>query len=84
MATVQLTQEAAEQLERLPKTIHARMNRLRERLEKWPSVSGAKALSGNLTGWYRLRTGDYRLRFRVQGETVIIDKVGHRREFYEE
>lgn len=84
MAMVQLTQEAAEQLERLPKTIHARMNRLRERLEHWPKVSGVKALSGNLAGWYRVRTRDYRLRFRVRGESLIIDKIGHRSEFYED
>jgi hypothetical protein len=31
-----------------------------------------------------MRTGDYRLRFRVQGETIIVDKSGHRSEFYED
>ncbi len=82
MATVRMTIEAAEQLERLPEAIHARMNRLRERLEDWPAVSGVKRLSGNLAGWYRLRTGDYRLRFRVQGDEIIVDKIGHRRDFY--
>jgi mRNA-degrading endonuclease RelE of RelBE toxin-antitoxin system len=46
--------------------------------------SGVKALSGNLAGGYRLRTGDYRERFRVEGETIIVDKIGHRREFYED
>ena len=65
-------------------TIKGRVSRLRERLANWPEVSGPKALSGNLAGWYRLRTGDYRLRFRVQGETIIVDKIGHRREFYED
>ena len=84
MATVDLTPEAAKQLERLPKAIHARMNRLRERLEDWPDVGGVKALAGELRGWYRLRTGAYRLRFRVQGETVTFDKVGHRKDFYED
>jgi len=29
---------------------------LLERLEKWPNVSGAKPLRGNLAGRYRLRT----------------------------
>jgi len=84
MATVELTPEAAEQFDRLPVTIKDRVSRLRERLANWPEVSGPKALSGNLAGWYRLRTGDYRLRFRVQGETIIVDKIGHRREFYED
>ena len=84
MATVVLGQEAARQFDRLPVAIRARVNRLRERLAHWPRVSGVKALSGNLAGWYRLRTGDYRVRFRVEGETIIVDKIGHRREFYED
>jgi mRNA interferase RelE/StbE len=84
MATVTITAEAHQEAERLPVVIRTRIYRLLQRLTKWPEVSGAKALSGNLAGWYRLRTGDYRLRFRVEGETVIVDKIGHRREFYED
>ena len=84
MATVELTPEAAQQFDRLPRVIRARVNRLRARLERWPEVSGAKPLSGNLAGWYRLRTGDYRLRFSVEGENVIVDQIGHRKEFYED
>jgi mRNA-degrading endonuclease RelE of RelBE toxin-antitoxin system len=30
------------------------------------------------------RTGDYRVRFRVKGENVIVDKIGHRSDFYDE
>jgi mRNA-degrading endonuclease RelE of RelBE toxin-antitoxin system len=63
--------------------IHGRVLRLLERLEKWPNVSGAKALSGNLAGWYRLRTGDYRVRFFIREGTVMVDQIGHRKEFYE-
>jgi mRNA interferase RelE/StbE len=83
VATVSLTPAAAEQLDGLPKAIHARVDCLLERLQKWPAV-GAKPLSGNLAGWYRLRTGDYRLRFRVQGNAVIVEKIGHRSDFYDE
>jgi mRNA interferase RelE/StbE len=82
MATVILTAEADEQAARLPNVIHGRVIKLVKRLGNWPAVSGVKPLSGDLAGWYRLRTGDYRVRFRVKGETVIVDKIGHRREFY--
>jgi mRNA-degrading endonuclease RelE of RelBE toxin-antitoxin system len=68
MATVQITPEAEEQARRLPKEIRRRIMKMVERLESWPNVSGLKRLSGNLAGWYRLRTGDYRLRFRLQGD----------------
>jgi mRNA-degrading endonuclease RelE of RelBE toxin-antitoxin system len=84
MATVRITAEALEQTGRLPKVIHRRMMGLVKRLEKWPNVSGVKALSGKLAGWYRVRTGDYRLRFRVRDDMVVIDKIGHRSEFYED
>ena len=67
MVNVTLEPEAVEQLAKLPRVIRERIGKLFVRLENWPDVSGVKALSGNLAGWYRLRTGDYRIRFRVQG-----------------
>ena len=82
MAKVMLTREAAEGLEDLPLVIHARALALLERLADWPAVSGAKPLTGPLAGRYRLRTGDYRLQFRVEGEAVIVEKIGHRSRFY--
>lgn len=83
MAEVQLTSTAADELEDLPLRIHARAVALLKRLELWPEVSGAKPLRGDLAGHYRLRTGDYRLPFRVEGETVIVEQIGHREGFYE-
>lgn len=80
---VRLTATARDQLEQLPKSIRARMYDLLERLEKWPNVSGAKPLRGNLAGRYRLRTGDFRLQFRVVGNVVIVEQIGHRDGFYE-
>jgi mRNA-degrading endonuclease RelE of RelBE toxin-antitoxin system len=41
-------------------------------------------LRGELAGWFRLRTGDYRIRFKVAGETVIVDRICHRRDVYED
>ena len=83
MAKLTLTREAAEGLDDLPLVIHSRVLSLLERLEKWPAVSGAKPLTGPLAGRYRLRTGDYRLQFRVEGQAVIVEKIGHRDRFYE-
>ena len=84
MATVELTPEAAAQARSLPKAIRNRVLKLVKRLEDWPAVSGVKRLTGKLAGTYRLRTGDYRLRFRVDGDTVIVDKIGHRKDIYED
>jgi mRNA-degrading endonuclease RelE of RelBE toxin-antitoxin system len=84
MARVLITDEAAAQARRLPKTVNARALRIVDRLENWPAVSGAKPLSGKLSGRYRIRTGDYRVQFHVEGQCVIVEKIGHGDGFYEE
>jgi mRNA-degrading endonuclease RelE of RelBE toxin-antitoxin system len=84
MAEVRLSASAAEQIDELPRPIHARVLRILERLEDWPEVSGAKPLRGALAGHFRVRTGDYRVQFRVTGDTVIVERIGHRDGFYEE
>lgn len=75
---------AAKELGELPKPIKARIVELLARLADWPNVSGAKPLTGNLAGKYRLRTGDYRLQFRVDRGTIVVEQVGHRDGFYGE
>lgn len=84
MATVVLTSDAARQLEALSNPMHARVLSLLARLRRWPDVSGAKPLRGQLGGQYRLRTGDYRIQFRVVQDMVTVWKIGHRDGFYED
>ena len=84
MATVELTADAREQARRLPKPIRKLLDKSLERLRKWPAVSGVKSLQGDLAGWYRLRMSDYRIRFRAEGDIVIVDKIGHRKDIYED
>ncbi len=80
---VRILPEAYRQIERLTARIHLRVLTVLERLDKWPRVSGAKPLRGDLAGKYRIRTGDYRIQFHVEGKTVIVERVGHRDGFYE-
>jgi mRNA-degrading endonuclease RelE of RelBE toxin-antitoxin system len=84
MPRVTLEYDAAQQLGELPKPIKARFVELLVRLADWPEVSGAKPLSGNLAGRFRLRTGDYRLQFRIEATQVVIEQIGHRDGFYDE
>ena len=84
MVTVVLTAEAARQLEELGNPIHGRVLKLLARLQNWPDVSGARPLRGDLAGRYRMRTGDYRIQFRIEGELVAVEKIGHRDGFYED
>ena len=78
-----VTVEAQRQIGRLPRAVRARVLKLIERLRRWPDVSGVKPM-GPLAGRYRMRTGDYRLQFYLQGESLIVEKIGHRDGFYEE
>jgi mRNA-degrading endonuclease RelE of RelBE toxin-antitoxin system len=41
-------------------------------------------LSGELAGRYRLRTGDYCVQFQLEGDNVVVEKIGHRDNFYGE
>jgi mRNA-degrading endonuclease RelE of RelBE toxin-antitoxin system len=84
MAKVVFEANAAGQFRKLPERIKSRVIGLIERLERWPAVSGAKPLRANLAGHYRLRTGDYRVQFRVHENEVIIEHIGHRDRFYDE
>ena len=83
-AQVEITAEALTQLEELSEPLHSRVLTILKKLENWPSVSGAKPLRRALTGHYRMRTGDYRVQFRVHGQTVVVEKIGHRDGFYGE
>lgn len=84
MATVVLGPGARVELEALPVGIHARVVRVLDRLERWPDVSGAKPLRGNLAGQFRLRTGDYRIQVKPVGQVVLVLKIGHRDGFYDD
>lgn len=87
MVIVTLTPEATEHFDALPGAIQPRVQKLLARLAHWPDVSGFKALSGDLAGHYRLRTGDYRLQFvpsRVADDWLVtVEKIGHRDGFYD-
>jgi mRNA interferase RelE/StbE len=84
MASVLVSPDVQRQIDRLPRVIRARIWQLIRRLGKWPEISGAKPLRRSLAGRYRLRTGDYRLQFRIEGDNVVIERIGHRAGFYEE
>ena len=82
MATVLLTPDAQRQLAKLPGGMIRRVNDVLERLEAWPDVSGAKPLGGELAGSFRIRAGDWRVLFRVSGETVTVFAIENRRDVY--
>lgn len=83
MVKVVLIGDAAEQLARLPVHLNAQAQAIIQRLAKWPQVSGAKPLKGDLKGRFRIRMGDHRVQFTVVGDVVRIEKIGKRDKFYD-
>lgn len=81
---VLLSRDAQREAAELPRVILTRLYALFERLQRWPEVSGAKPMRGKLAGYYRIRTGDYRVLFRIEGDRVLVERIGHRDRFYEE
>ncbi len=84
MASVLLTFEARAAFDALRPPIRGRVAALLERLADWPAVSGAKPMRGEMTGSYRIRTGDYRLVFRAHLDVVTVTRIALRRDVYEE
>jgi mRNA interferase RelE/StbE len=83
---VTLTREAEVQFGALPLVVRARVAEVFERLRRWPAVSGIKPLQHDLKGSYRLRTGDWRVLFKVDArrQLVTVWRISNRRDAYED
>jgi mRNA interferase RelE/StbE len=84
MFRVKLLKPAVRELERLDKTVGARIiqriNWLAENLE----VIEPKRLTGELAGLFKLRDGDYRIIYQVlrREKTIVVHGIGHRKDIY--
>ena len=68
-------------LARLPKRLAEQITRKISRLEH--DLQGdIKRLRGDDVG-YRLRSGDYRILFDVEGGKILIQKIGNRKDIYD-
>ena len=82
MVKIQWAEEAIKDLEKLDKVIARRV------LKKiiWFSNNFEQLvpepLSSEFKETYKLRVGDWRVVYTVEGKTVIIQLIGHRREIY--
>lgn len=71
----------------LPRISNPDRERIRRAIEAKLTVSpelfGAP-LRRTLRGYWKLRVGDYRVIYKVQSKTVLILRIGHRREIYDQ
>ncbi|MBI3775003.1 MAG: type II toxin-antitoxin system RelE/ParE family toxin [Gammaproteobacteria bacterium] len=74
---------AEKELRTFPRDVIAKVILAAESLTENPFPSGVRKLVGT-DNIYRVRTGDYRLVYRVEGELLIVEviRVGHRKDVY--
>ena len=84
MYHIRILDAAARELARLDKPVGRRV----VRRVKWLAANldnlNPQSLTGDLTGLYKLRIGDYRVLYEIlqDEQTIVIHEIGHRREVY--
>ena len=77
--------EALADLEKLSQDLRQRIvNKIDWLAENFEQIK-PQPLSNNLSGFFKLRVGDYRVIYEVNPseQTIIIDRVGHRSQIYD-
>ena len=82
MYKVELRRRAQRALDKLPKTDFQAIVEAIKELAQMPRPRGVEKVKN--TGLWRIRQGDYRIIYAIDDsrQTIIIVRVGHRREIY--
>ena len=78
---VEFTPDAEDDFAALPPRIAGQVVRKLDRL-RTGLVGDIKRLHKAAAG-YRLRSGDYRILFSLAGDTVVVERIKHRRHAYD-
>ncbi len=82
MAKVEWTDRAVKDLEKLDRPIARRVLRRITWLSKNLNNTVPEPLSGMFKGSFKLRIGDWRAVYTLEGDTIVIRFIGHRSEIY--
>lgn len=81
MYKIFLTQRALKDLESIDKKTRNRIAMKLKKLAQEP-LEQARKLTNPEIGTYRFRIGDYRVIFDLDNESVVILRIGHRKNIY--
>lgn len=81
MYKIILTRRALKDLEKIDAKSKTRIGDKLKILINDP-IGASKKLSIPIIGTYRFRVGEYRIIFDVENDTVIILRIGHRKDIY--
>ena len=86
MYSVQYLDSVKEDVRGLPKSIKEKLRKAIEKKLMLNPIEFGKPLHYSLKGLRRLRVEDYRIIYQIEidTKTVLIVKIGHRKEVYEE
>jgi mRNA interferase RelE/StbE len=82
LVKIEWTEEAVKDLESLDKPIARRVLRRLTWLSKNFQSIVPEPLTGELKGTFKLRIGDWRAVYTLEGDVVVIQFIGHRSEIY--
>jgi len=75
------TERAVRDITKLDRATRERIRKTLERYRRSPFDYAQKMADPKL-GSYRFRIGEYRVIFDIEGDQIVILRVGHRREIY--
>ena len=82
MSKFEWTKDALDDLEKIDKSIVQRiLNKISWFSHHFTNIT-PEPLSGDLSGTYKLRIGDWRVIYTVEKDVIVIQAIGHRREVY--
>lgn len=82
MPKVEWTKDALDDLEKIDNSIVKRiLNKISWFSDHFNSIT-PEPLSGDLSGSYKVRIGDWRVIYTTETGVIVIQSVGHRREIY--
>ena len=82
MVKIEWTEGATKDLERLDKPIARRILRRLAWVSKNFQSIVPEPLTGELKGTFKLRIGNWRAVYTVEGKVIVIQFIGHRSEIY--
>lgn len=83
MYKVVFTHNTARDLKALDQRLQKRILKKIQHYTSGNTLHGAKKLTNHRIGQYSFRVGDYRILFDLDGTTVVILKIEHRKEVYD-
>jgi mRNA interferase RelE/StbE len=76
-----LTQKAVKDLSKLRKEVKERIKKALQKYAENPFLYATKMIDSNFSD-YRFRVGDYRILFDIEGDEIVVLRIGKRDDIY--